>query len=120
MNGNVRSVIEVMKDNLNRKLSLAEMCRSADLSISRLSHLFRKEVGESPAQYLIMLKMERARSLLCDPVQSVKAVMVEVGFRDQSNFARAFKKAYGETPSEYRAKKTDSASVPSSGKLIGK
>jgi transcriptional regulator GlxA family with amidase domain len=116
MNEKLRGTIDLMNSNLNRKLSLAELAKSVDLSVSRFSHLFRNEVGESPVRYLIMLRMEKACLLLSDPAQSVKIAMAEVGFHDKGNFARAFKKAYGETPSAYRARQIGSALVPGGGK----
>jgi len=91
-----------MKDNLQRDLSLGKFARSVNLSVWRLCHVFRSEVGMSPYQYLRLLRMERAKQLLESSFLSVKEIGHRVGLNDESHFARDFKKAYGVPPTRYR------------------
>jgi AraC-like DNA-binding protein len=86
---------------------LCELARFTHVSVSHLGHLFKIETGISPGQYLMTLRMQKARDLLSGSTMSVKRVMFEIGFNDKSNFVRSFKKAYGLTPSEYRVKNFD-------------
>lgn len=97
-------VIDFMKANLHRKLSLDDLARSAILSGSHLWRLLKAETGMSPGQYLQKLRMEMACKLLTTTRMSVKQILLEVGYSDKGLFARHFKKAQGLTPSEYRAK----------------
>jgi|SRR5687767_1425457 len=73
------------------------------MSPSRFQHLFKAQVGMTPAHYLRALRREQARKLLQTSLLTVKQIMSGVGVEDKSHFAREFKKAYGLTPSAYRA-----------------
>ena len=101
----VKMAIELMKANLKEPLSLSQAAREAKPSASHLSQLFRTAIGQSPGRYLMILRLQRAAELLVDSTRSVKETMHTVGFKDKSNFVRSFKKAYGLSPSAYRAKK---------------
>ena len=98
----VQKIQEIMRDNLHRELSLAKFANSVNLSVWRLCHVFRSEVGMSPIQYLRFLRMERAKDLLESSFLSIKEIGHRVGLNDESHFVRDFKKAYGVPPTRYR------------------
>ena len=91
-----------MRDNLHRELSLGECAHSVNLSVWRLCHIFRAEVGMPPIQYLKQLRIERAKNLLETSFLSVKEITHIVGLNDESHFVRDFKKTYGVPPTLYR------------------
>ena len=107
MDRRVQAAIELMKADLRRELSPEDLARSTNLSRSRFQHLFKAETGVSPASYLRLLRLERARLLLETSFLTIKQIMLLVGVTDKSHFERRFKKAYGVTPTEYRAVRTD-------------
>jgi len=92
----------MMRDDLRRELSLAGLAQSVNLSVWRLSHIFRSDVGMSPIQYLKFLRMEKAKYLLETSFLSVKEITHRVGLNDESHFVRDFKKVYGLPPANYR------------------
>ena len=98
----VQSVIDYMTANLQRRLSLRELADAAYLSPSRFSHLFKKQTGFSPGEYLIKLRMDKAHDLLLTPRLSIKEVMALVGYDTRSNFVRHFRRYFDVAPSEYR------------------
>lgn len=98
----VRRVLALMEENYHRELSLDVLARSVRLSTWHLGHLFKKEVGASPLQYLRSLRMRRAGLLLATTFLTVKEIMYKVGVHDQSHFAKDFKRIYGVTPTGYR------------------
>lgn len=102
MDQRVQKIQQMMRDNLHRELSLGKFAHSVNLSVWRLCHVFRSEVGMSPIQYLRFLRMERARYLLETSFLSVKEITHSVGLNDESHFVRDFKKAYGAPPTRYR------------------
>ena len=103
MDVRVQIAVALMREDLRRETSINRLARTVDLSPSRFQHLFKLEVGVSPARHLRQLRFEHARSLLETSLLSVKQVMAEVGIKDKSHFTREFKRAYGVTPTEYRA-----------------
>ena len=104
MDRRVQIVIALMEERLHRALSLELMAQSVNLSPSRFRSLFKAETGSSPMQYLKALRMRRARELTEMTLLSMKQIMWEIGVRDKRHFAEDFKKAYGLTPSQYRAR----------------
>src|ERR1700694_4276028 len=102
MDRRVETALQLMKNNLQHKANFCEIAASVNLSVSRLSHLFKTETGVSPAKYLKHARMERAKHLLETSFLSVKQVMASVGISDSSHFVRSFKNTYALTPTEYR------------------
>lgn len=98
----VQSVIEFMNNNLQRTISLPELAAIAYLSPSRFSHLFKAQIGVSPVEYFIRLKMEKARNLLTTSLLSIKEIMALVGCGTRSNFVSQFRRYFECAPSEYR------------------
>jgi AraC-like DNA-binding protein len=90
--------------NLNyaKPLSLEDVARAADVSVSHLHVLFRAHLGESPHQYLIQKRMRIAGHTLATGNLSIKAVASDVGYPNAENFCRAFRKFFGRSASEYR------------------
>lgn len=102
MDQRVRRIQQVMRDDLSRELPLADLAKSVNLSVWRLCHIFRTDVGTSPIQYLKSLRMEKAKWLLETSFLSVKEITHSVGLSDKSHFVRDFKRAYGVPPTLYR------------------
>ena len=98
----VRIVIDFMKANLQRKISLTDLAREVKLSAAHVSRLFSIETGISPSEYLIRLRMERARHLLLTSLLSVKEIMAMTGYGNRGHFLQHFKRYFGLTPSEFR------------------
>lgn len=88
--------------NYARPLSLEDIAKAADLSVSHLHMLFRAHLGESPHQYLIQKRLRIAGHALATSKQSVKAVAAEVGYPNAESFCRAFRKFFGRPASDYR------------------
>lgn len=83
-------------------IDLDEITRAVNLSNSRFRHLFQQQIGLTPRRYHKLLRLQKAHDLLCTSFLSVKQVMVEVGWTDESHFCRDYKGIYGECPSRAR------------------
>ena len=92
-----------MREDVRGELSLAEFAQSVNLSVWRLCHIFKSDVGMPPIRYLRLLRMERAKSLLESSFLSVKEIAYQVGLNDESHFVRDFKSTYGYSPALYRS-----------------
>ena len=98
----VQAVIDFMNANLQRRIRSTQLAEVAVLSSSRLSHLFKSETGLAPGEYLIRLRMEKARRLVTTTRLRIKEIMVMSGYDDKGLFARQFGKSFGVAPSKYR------------------
>ena len=83
-------------------IAIEETVAALNLSSSRFRHLFKKETGFSPTQYVKLIRLRHARQLLEKSSLSVKEVMAAAGMNDLSHFVRDFKSMYGFTPTEIR------------------
>lgn len=84
-------------------VTVADMARAAQLSPAHFSREFRRTFGESPHQYLLTRRLERAAALLRNTDRSVSDVCFAVGLRSVGSFTTSFGRVYGLTPSAYRA-----------------
>lgn len=82
--------------------SIDSIASSLNLSASRFRSIFSYHTGTSFSRYIKHLRMRRARIMLQESMLSVKEVRVAVGVLDHSHFARDYKRAFGESPSETR------------------
>ncbi len=92
----------MMREDVSGELSLGEFAQSVNLSVWRLCHLFKSDIGMPPMRYLRVLRMERAKDLLESSFLSVKEIGFRVGLTDESHFVRDFKATYGLSPACYR------------------
>jgi len=84
-------------------IGTAEMAAAAGLSRAHFSREFKRTFGESPYVYLLTRRLERAAELLRNTDHSVAEVCLEVGLTSVGSFTTSFKRAFGKTPTEYRA-----------------
>jgi len=100
----VEKIIQMMREDVRGELSLKEFAQSVNLSVWRLCHIFKSDVGMPPIRYLRLLRMERAKVLLESSFLSVKEIAFQVGLNDESHFVRDFKSTYGYSPALYRSR----------------
>jgi AraC-like DNA-binding protein len=84
-------------------LAVADMAGAAGLSRAHFSREFRRTFGESPHGYLLTRRLERAAALLRDTDYSVAEICFSVGLRSVGSFTSSFGRAYGRSPTAYRA-----------------
>jgi AraC-like DNA-binding protein len=112
----VEKIIQMMREDVRGELSLGEFAQSVNLSVWRLCHIFKSDVGMPPIRYLRQLRMERAKDLLESSFLSVKEIAYQVGLNDESHFVRDFKSTYGFSPALYRSNfKNKAAGDPHNG-----
>jgi two-component system, response regulator YesN len=104
MDHRVQKVLRLMKEDLRRRLTSDQLSRAVNLSPVHLRYLFKAQTGMTFAQYLKSLRMEEAGRLLANTFLSIKEIMYRIGMRDESHFARDFKKSHGLAPAQYRAR----------------
>ena len=100
----LRKVREFVRAKIEDELSLYELAQVVGLSIAHFSEMFRKSTGETPHQFVLRHRIERAKEMLRSPELRVLDVAIACGFKTQQHFARVFRHACGLSPREYRGR----------------
>ena len=98
----MRRVIEFIEDNLEGDLSLQSMAAEVDISPLYLARAFKAAVGQSPHQYVLARRIERAKELLRNTDLPVVDVALSSGFSSQSHLSHWFIRQIGVSPAVYR------------------
>lgn len=101
-NWQVRRVTTYMSERLDQEVCLQELARLINLSRFHFCTSFRLATGQTPREWLIARRIERACTLLAQPSLSITKIGLAVGYATPSAFAASFHKRMGMTPSEFR------------------
>jgi AraC-like DNA-binding protein len=99
-------VSEYVQANIRGSITLADIAAAAGLSPMHFAAQFRAATGHKPHDYLLLCRIERAKTLLDDPSRSLIDIALAVGFRTQAHFTTVFKRVAGQTPSVWRGART--------------
>lgn len=95
------SIKYYLESHHSEDISLDSLSSSMYISPTYMSKLFKEETGESPINYLIKIRMEKAKILLIKKELSIKEIANAVGYQDAYHFSKLFKKYTGISPSDY-------------------
>ena len=98
----VQRVIQYIHAHLGEDLNLKQLAAQVYLSPSHLIRLFREETQHSPHEYIVLLRMDRAKYLLKTTSIPIKAIAFEVGYRSEASFSGAFTDRIGISPWKFR------------------
>ena len=99
----VNQMIRYFTEHYQEKISLDQIAKNMYLSTFYLSKIFKSETGDTPINYLISLRMEKASELMMTmPGISIQSVASMVGYDDAYHFSKLFKKRYGVSPSQVK------------------
>lgn len=98
----ITGITRYLQEHLAEEVSLTVLSEEFHLNPQYISQLFKNEIGVGFLAYLTNIRMEKAKKLLVSTSISVAEIAGQVGYGDYRVFTKAFKKAEGITPSQYR------------------
>jgi AraC family transcriptional regulator len=98
----LRRVVTYIEENLEKSIRNTELAAVARLSPFHFNVAFRKSVGDSPHEYIIRRRMERAQGLMLSTDASLSDIAATCGLADQAHFTRLFRRVVGESPGAWR------------------
>jgi AraC family transcriptional regulator len=98
----LRKVMEFMTENMDRDLHLDEIAGESGLSPFHFAREFRAVTSQTPYQYLLDQRIERAKGFLKNEAWPIQEIAAMTGFRSPVNFVRAFRQRVGVTPGNWR------------------
>lgn len=100
--GYVNRSLEFIRNNFGYDIGVREIARNAGIDRTYLYRIFRRQVGQSPKEYLTSFRLRTAAGMLAETELSVTEIALSCGFKEVSLFDRHFGAAYHCTPMQYR------------------
>jgi AraC-like DNA-binding protein len=96
--------LEFLHRNVDRRVDVATLARTAGMSPSSLHHGFKSATTLTPIQYLKRMRLDRARQLMFEEGCQAAEAALKVGYESPSQFSRDFKRVFGLPPRRYLAR----------------
>ena len=108
----VQRAREYIEKHKTEEISLADVARSAGASVFHFCKVFHKATGLKFTDYVARVRLEDARNRLLNPNLRVSEIAYDVGFQSLTQFNRTFKRVFGQSPTEFRAKLSSNNNQP--------
>ena len=99
---NIRAVKDYIAAHLSEKITVESLAGEVHMSTAHFSRVFRQQTGFSPYDYVLMVRLNKAKELLHKTDMSVAEIAYETGFNSQANFVYCFKNNEGISPGKFR------------------
>jgi AraC-like DNA-binding protein len=96
--------VDLMEHHLSQKLTLKKLTDTLNSTSTSLNRVFQQNLGVSPINYFINLKMKAAKSLLLNTNLQIQEIAQRLGYSHPLYFSSEFKKRIGISPREFRKK----------------
>lgn len=100
----VDQVKNFLEKNYQENLTLRQIADACHGSIFYLQRIFKKEVGYSPSQFLLMIRMKKSEQFLIETNEDIGTIAKKIGFENRDHFITRFKKYMEISPLQYRKK----------------
>jgi transcriptional regulator GlxA family with amidase domain len=97
----VQIAINYMNQNFGEKITIETLSKLTNMSESNFNRIFKKEMGLSPIEYLINVRIKKAKKFLRARNLTITEISMKCGFYSISHFSSCFMKQLGMSPSDY-------------------
>lgn len=108
----VRAAVALVHHDCARDWTLDSLAKAAGLSRSVLAARFREAMGDTPLAYVRTVRLQRAMRLLAESDGTLEQVAAQVGYQDAFGFSKAFKRAVGMSPGQFRRRDASERGFP--------
>jgi AraC-like DNA-binding protein/mannose-6-phosphate isomerase-like protein (cupin superfamily) len=98
----IGKVIDYLENNFTDKIYLDKLAEMAFMSTRNFQRIFQKAVGSSPSNYIMQIRLQKARKMLRNTESPITDIAIDSGFGDSNYFIKCFKKEIGITPVKFR------------------
>jgi two-component system, response regulator YesN len=99
----IADIEKYLQDHYDREVKLQEIADVFFLSREYISRKFKQEFGENISDYMVKIRMQKAKSLLKNSELKIYEIANMIGYQDDKYFRKVFKKVEGITPNEFRS-----------------
>jgi YesN/AraC family two-component response regulator len=96
--------LDYIHQHYSTKTSMQELADMEHYNETYYCEWFKKQVGQSPMEYIRTLRVEKAKMMLCDTRYSIQQIAYEVGYENQATLSKLFRSHLGMSPTEFRSK----------------
>jgi len=98
----IENIVDYLSQHFGEKLTISALAQIAKKSESHFIRIFKKETGQSPMEFLMKVRLDKAKKLLRSGTKNITEVSLQCGFSSTSHFSSSFTKHTGITPSDYQ------------------
>lgn len=98
----IRSMLSFIHGHYAEKLTVIQIADAVGVSEREVTRSFRKDLNQTPIEYLISYRLNEAKRLLAESSLTITEICYQCGFSDSAYFGKVFRRTYGITPSAYR------------------
>jgi AraC-like DNA-binding protein/CheY-like chemotaxis protein len=98
----LKDVMDYVEDNIGKKFTISELAERSRWKEQHFIRMFSYYIGETPYQYILKRKIDRAKKLIIETKITFSEISFELGFQSYGNFCNAFKRITGKTPNIFR------------------
>lgn len=98
----IRSMLSFIHRHYAEKLTVTQIANAVGVSEREVTRSFRKDLNQTPIEYLISYRLNEAKKLLAESSLTITEICYQCGFSDSAYFGKVFRRAYGIAPSAYR------------------
>lgn len=98
----LKKVVKYIEENISNRIDINELAQMTRWSSQHFIRVFTQFMGDTPYQFILKKKIEKAKVLATESDISMKDIAFELGFQSYGNFCKLFKRETGKNPDEYR------------------